>query len=88
MERSEEIVLAIIKELYPEWIKRKRAEYGELGQYEQFEAIFREVFHYDIRKACGERDHAIDYTELNRKINIIKLNSQLQDEIKKKEKKQ
>ena len=64
MERSEEIVLEIIKELYPEWIRREREQYGELQEYEQFKIIFQKVFHYDIRKACGERDHAMDYTEL------------------------
>lgn len=78
MECSEEIVLEIIKELYPEWIKREREKYRALSEYEQFVMILKTNFFYDIKRACGERDHGMDYTELERKLNIIKLNSQLQ----------
>lgn len=84
MERMEEIMWKIIEEIYPEWIKEELERYPDLPEYERYAAVIRNTFHYDIVRACAETDHSLDYTDLARKINIMKLNSELKAESKKK----
>lgn len=87
MERIEEIVWRMIEELYPEWIKGELEKYRDFPEYEQYAAVIRNTFHYDIMRACAETDHSLDYTDLAKKINIMKLNRELKAETKKKKEK-
>lgn len=87
MERSDEIIMEIIQLIYPEWIICEKEKRKELSGYEQYASILRDVFQYDLARASAEQDHALDLTELERKIKIMKLNSELKQQGKKEKKK-
>lgn len=87
MERSDEIILEIIQLLYPDWIKQEKEKRRELSSYEQYASILKDVFQFDLLRSTAEQDHALDLTELERKIKIMKLNSELKQQEKKEKKK-
>lgn len=84
MERSDEIILEIIQLLYPEWIQQEKEKRSELSGYDQYASILKDVFQFDLARSAAEQDHALDFTELERKIKIMKLNSELKQQEKRK----
>ena len=87
MNESDKIILAIIEEIYPEWIERKKSQYSNLEGYDKYKKVVLDVFGYDIERAVLEVERSTDFTDLERKLEFMKLSKKLKEEEKKKKKK-
>ena len=87
MGESEKIVFDIITLLYPEWIESQKDKYPGMEEYDQYKQIILNVFGYDVERAVSERERNADFSDLERKIEIMKLIAELKESEKKKEKK-
>ncbi len=84
MDESDKIVLKIIEILLPEWLDRKNKQYPDLDGYDFYRQIVLDAFEFDMERAAMEQERSADFTGLERKLEIMKLNQKLKEEAKKK----
>lgn len=84
MSESDKMVLDLIQLLYPEWIQNQKEQYYDLEEFDQYKQILLNTFGYDIERMVFERERNVDTTELERKIEIMKLIKNLRETEKKK----
>lgn len=87
MEESERIVFDIITLIFPEWIEKQKNRYRDMEDYNKYKQIILDVFGYDIERATSEQERTADVSDLERKIEIMKLIRKLQETEKKKKRK-
>ncbi len=87
MDESDKIVLDIVETLYIEWLEMQKRKYPDLEGYEKYRKIILDTFGYDIERASLELERNTDFTNLERKLQIMKLNKKLKEEEKKKKRK-
>lgn len=87
MDESEKIVFDIITLLYPEWIQRQKNRYSGMETYDQYKQIILDIFGYNIERLTSEQERSADTSDLERKIEIMKLIRKLQESEKKKKRK-
>ena len=83
MIESEKIVFEIIKQLYPEWIQNQKGKYYGLEEFDQYKQILLNTFGYNIERMALEQERNVDTTDVERKIEIMKLIKNLRDTEKK-----
>lgn len=84
MGESEKLVFDIIAILYPEWIENQKDKYRGMEEYDQYKQIILNVFGYDIERAISEQERNVDISDLEKKIEIMKLIGKLRESEKKK----
>ncbi len=84
MDESAKIVFDIITVLYPEWIEGQKIKYSGMEEYDQYKQVILNVFGYDIERATLEQERNVDISDLEKKIEIMKLIAKLRESEKKK----
>ncbi|MCX4269171.1 MAG: hypothetical protein OSJ62_11000 [Lachnospiraceae bacterium] len=84
MDESDKILLDIVETLYTEWLEIQKRKYSDLEGYDKYKKIILDTFGYDIERASIEQERNTDFTNLERKLQIMKLNQKLKEEEKKK----
>lgn len=82
MDESDKLVLEIIETFYSDWLECQKKRYPNLSEYEKYKHIILDTFGYDIDRIVIEQERGIDFTELERKLKIMKLSKELREKQK------
>lgn len=82
MNESDKLVLEIIETIYSDWLECQKKRYPNLNEYEKYKQIILDTFGYDIDRIVIEQERGTDFTELERKLKIMKLSKELREKQK------